>query len=83
MLADIEDGDNSGMGQGAGGARLAKESLAVFAALLAGQRPGENGLHRHDTVHGRILGAENAAHGAMAQFIDNFVPSDSFGVLIV
>ena len=76
VLADIEDGDNSGVRQSAGGARLAEESLAVFAALIAGQRRGENGLDGHDAVHGRVLGAKDAAHGAVAQFIDDLVPSD-------
>jgi len=77
VLANIEDGDYSGVGEGAGGACLAKNRWRYSLLCSPASAPGRNGLDGHDAVHGRVLGAEDTAHGAMAQFIDDLVPSDN------
>ena len=76
ILADVKDGHNSGMRQGACGASLAVEALAELSALVASQVRRKDGLEGDDAIHCGIFGAEDAAHGAVAKFIDDFVPPD-------
>ncbi len=76
VLADVKDGHNSGMRQGACGTSLTVEALAEFPALVASQVRRKDGFEGDDAIHCRIFGAEDAAHGPVAKFIDDFVPPD-------
>ena len=77
ILADVEDGHNSGMRQNAGRARLAVESRAILFALSAFERRGMDGFESDDAADGRVAGLEDAAHGAAAQFLDNLIPANA------
>ncbi len=64
VFAYVKHRHNPGMGEGPSRARFAVEPLAKFAALLALQHHGNDGLHRDDATHGRVLRPVHSPHGA-------------------
>ena len=73
----VVHGDDAGMVEAAGGARLAKKRrrVAVGAFVeMAVQR-----LDRHQAAEGRVLCQIDDAHGAPPQLFDDFVTAQAFG----
>ena len=68
------------MRQHAGRARFAIKTRPVFFALRAIERGGMDGFESDDAADGRVAGLEDTSHGAAAQFLDNLIPSNDFGV---
>ena len=72
LLADVVDGDDVGMVEAAGRARLAQEALAHLAHDLRGQVRQQR-LDRDVALDERIDGAVHRAHGAAAELGDDDV----------
>jgi len=69
-VAELVDGDDVGMLEGAGGTRFLIEALEKIRlrALAAG-----DGLQGDEAVNERIAGFIDSAHGAASEFGDDFV----------
>ena len=76
LLADVENRNDAGMREAAGGAGFAVEALAIFIALRAAEGDRVNGFQGDDAIHGGIACEEDGAHGAMATLLDDLVAAD-------
>ena len=72
-LVDVEDGDDVGMTQGAGGLRLAREPLARFDRIEI----RANQLDRDEAADLRIFRQVEGSHAALPQAADDFVTADN------
>jgi hypothetical protein len=79
VFTDIEDGNNSGMSQHAGGSRFTLKARAVLKTLLAGERRGMDGFEGDDASDYGIAGFEDAAHRAPADLGDDLISPNPFG----
>ena len=79
VLAHVKDRHDSGMRQNARCARLAVESRAILLGLRAFERRGMDGLESHEAAYGRVARLEDATHRALAQLLDNLIPSNHSG----
>jgi hypothetical protein len=74
----VVDGDDAGMGENAGRARFAEQTLAQAGALLGVADFAEaDGLDGDRTADGGIGGQVHDAHGAAAQLAHDLVASDA------
>jgi hypothetical protein len=75
-LADVVDGDDVGMVEGAEGAGFLLETLSPDG--VAGNVGGQN-FDRHRTIEPCVLGSEHLSHAAFAQLIEDFVVAELAG----
>jgi hypothetical protein len=78
VVTDIEDRNDSRVGEHAGGPGLTKEPGPVLFGLIPGERGGMDGFEGDGASHYRITRLENAAHCSAPDLGDNFVPSNPF-----
>ena len=78
LLLDVVDGDDSGMREHAGRAGLAEEPLAQALLLFRLAAAAElDGLDGDGAADVGVDGVIDHAHGAAAQFPDDFVSPDA------
>ncbi len=76
VFADIVDGDDAGVVEPTGGARLADESLAELFRVV-GVEIHPHGLERHHSIDDGVLGEIDHSHGAVAEGFLDQVTTDS------
>ena len=78
LLLHVVDGDDAGMRQDAGRARLAEQALAQALLLLGIAHVAElDGLDGHRPADIGVDGMVHHTHGAAAQFPDDLVAPDT------
>jgi hypothetical protein len=76
VLAHVEDADDVGMGEPAGGLGLPAEPPQVLGTRLARQVFGFDGLDRDVPAHHRVEAAVDAAHGPVPDLGVGFVTAE-------
>jgi hypothetical protein len=79
VLRHVVDLHDVGVGQDARGLRLAPEAPQVLLARVAREVLRAHGLDGHRAAHQRVVGAEHAAHGPLADLVADLVAAELVG----
>ena len=76
VLAHVEDPDDVGVGQRAGGLRLPAKALQVLLCLIASQVLGLDRLDCNETLDDRVASLVDSAHRPVTNLGDDLVSSE-------